>query len=151
MKRHQHRYDDDPDYILKDGERLRVPLTMMDSMDPVQKAVAQSSPRSSVQVTDGQGGTLGLHRPGWRLPVIDPVLCACDAARRDYETVLVNAYRTPVGFGDPDNGADSPGPRHQLDPGRVDHRTVAQMMCDRQNKTADIYDKLDHELSERWR
>jgi hypothetical protein len=34
---------------------------------------------------------------------------------------------------------------------RVDHRTVAQMMRDHQNKMADIYDKFDHELSEAWR
>jgi flagellar biosynthesis GTPase FlhF len=34
---------------------------------------------------------------------------------------------------------------------RRDHRTVAQMMRDHQNKMADIYDKLDHELSETWR
>jgi hypothetical protein len=34
---------------------------------------------------------------------------------------------------------------------RRDHRTVAQMMRDHQNKMADIYNKLDYELSEKWR
>jgi hypothetical protein len=34
---------------------------------------------------------------------------------------------------------------------RVDHRTVGQMTRDHQNKMADIYDKLDHEMSEAWR
>jgi hypothetical protein len=53
--------------------------------------------------------------------------------------------------GDPDNGAGSPGPRHRLDPGLADHRTVAHMMCDHQNKMTDIYDKFDHEPSETWK
>src|SRR6266481_1229863 len=65
MKRYQH--DDDDDRILADGEVLRVPMMLMDSMDPIQKGVAQSS----LRVTDGQGGTQGLHRPGFRLAASD--------------------------------------------------------------------------------
>jgi hypothetical protein len=34
---------------------------------------------------------------------------------------------------------------------RTDSRSVKQMMRDHQNKMADIYDKLDYELSETWR
>jgi len=41
MKRYRSRDDDDD--IVQDGERVRVPLTMMDSMDRVQKAVARAS------------------------------------------------------------------------------------------------------------
>ena len=60
MRRHRH---DDDDRILKDGQRLHVPMTMMDHLTPSQRAVAQSSTR----VTDSQGGIVGLHRPGLRI------------------------------------------------------------------------------------
>jgi hypothetical protein len=44
---------------------VRVPMTMMDGMDPVQRAVA------AARIVDGAGGTAGLHRPGFRLPASD--------------------------------------------------------------------------------
>jgi len=42
---------------------------------------------------------------------------------------------------------------HDTDTARAtsDHRTVAQIVRDHQTKMADIYDKLDRELSEAWR
>lgn len=117
MRRHQH-HDDDDDSIVQDGQVLRVPMTMMDSMDPIQKAVA----RSSVRVTDGSGkGGLNLMRPGFRIAandarktttVRDPqgrlketweteeeedgtsdAMRARDQAYADYENRLVNAYK----------------------------------------------------------
>lgn len=63
MKRHYRPRDDDDD-IVPDGGRVRVPLTMMDS---VQRAVTVAG----APVRDGQGGTAGLHRPGVRLAVGD--------------------------------------------------------------------------------
>jgi hypothetical protein len=61
--------------LLKDGRVWRCPAKMMDSL---QGSVARhyQRPQDSaafprrrgVHVTDAQNGTMGLHRPGWRLP-----------------------------------------------------------------------------------
>jgi hypothetical protein len=65
--RRRHHYEADEAFdergILKDGHSCRVSLMDSDSLSPMQRDVA----RSSVQVVDGQGGTQGLSRPGWRL------------------------------------------------------------------------------------
>ena len=62
--RRQHNQDDDEVFdkrgLIRDGQRLRFPMFAMDS---IQKAIA----RSNVRVTDGGGGTVGLHRPGFRI------------------------------------------------------------------------------------
>ena len=178
MRRHQH--DDeafDERGVLRDGQRLRVPLTLMDGIDPMQQAVA----RESLRVTDGQGGVAGLHRPGFRIFATDATseaMRARDAAYRDYEQSLTTAYKNPVGFGgDPsirglskrgsvrqreggtgmldceENAEDivRDAARHTKSAHRRDYHTPEQMMRDHQNKMADIYDKLDHELSETWR
>jgi hypothetical protein len=185
MKRRQHEEDEDPfdEGLLKDGQSVRIPLYMKDSLSPLQQAVALSS----LSVVDGQGGVTGLHRPGFRLDARDArkierqtsdAMRARDAAYRDYEIELVNAYKTPMGFGG-DPSITSFGVRgsvsqreggtgmldyeanaedvvrnaatHTESACRRDHRTVAQMMRDHQNKMADIYEKFDHELSEKWR
>jgi hypothetical protein len=163
--------------LLKDGRRVRV--SMMDSLSPVQQTVALSN----LRVLDGQHGTRGLSRPGFRIPATDArerqtsdaAIRARDAAYADYERDLVNAYKNPPGFGgDPSiTSFGSVGQReggtgmldyeanaedivrnaatHTESARRRDHRTVAQMMRDHQNKMADIYEKFDHELSEKWR
>src|SRR5262245_45129286 len=128
MKRYRNRDhdDEDRDRILKDGERLRVPLTLMDS---VQRAIAIAG--GSLRVTDGQGGTRGLHRPGFRLDarktttVRDPrgrlketweteeeeengtsdAMRARDQAYADYDVALINAYKTG-GSAAPEEGDD---------------------------------------------
>lgn len=46
--------DSEENYILKDGESLRFPMTMMDSMDPLQRAMLQDSLTPSAP----------LHAPG---------------------------------------------------------------------------------------
>jgi hypothetical protein len=61
------RYDHDGDDIIRDGEVLRVPMFAMDSLSPVQQAIA----RKSLNVTDGSGSTVGLHRPGFRIAMAD--------------------------------------------------------------------------------
>jgi hypothetical protein len=122
MRRRHHHDDDD---ILEDGQTLRVPMFAMDSLTPLQRAVAQSTAR----ITDGSGGVAGLHRPGFRLAATDarkvtrrnPRGCeegtreeeeehgterqTSDAAMRardktyaDYEKDLVDAYRIPPSF-----------------------------------------------------
>jgi hypothetical protein len=65
--------------IIRDGGRVRVPLTMMDSMSPLQKAVAAGSfaharsdilraidDRPAVVDAFGRSGELALSRPGLR-------------------------------------------------------------------------------------
>jgi hypothetical protein len=108
-RRYRRRHDDaDHDTILRDGERLRFPLTLMDSLHPVQQAVAQSS----VRVTDGQGGTANLNRPGFRLPVTyDAAMSARDKAYLDYDREIARAYLNPGLGGDPAiTGSGSHGP-----------------------------------------
>jgi hypothetical protein len=92
MTKQLRRHDDDDDdvSILKDGERMRIPLRMMDSL---QRDVAQHFAR----VTDGRGDSaLGLHKSGYHLN---------DAARRDlsvydqYDAAAAAAWQgTPTGF-----------------------------------------------------
>jgi hypothetical protein len=172
--------------VLKDGQRLRIPMYAMDSMDPVQRAVAQ------LAITDGQGDTVGLHRPGFRIAAADAPLLARDAAYSDYERELTTAWRgnrsradaaaertcpdcdgsglgkygdtcktcsgtgtVPADYEESAEEAERNAETHHEGLGRnrrrVDHRTIEQMMHDHQNKMTDVYDKLDHELSETWR
>src|SRR5262245_1265316 len=94
MRRHRH---DDDDRILKDGQRLRVPMTMMDHLTPLQRAVAQSSTR----VTDSQGGIVGLHRPGFRIAAQDsPVHDARYAADLTNRWCRPHADECPICNGD---------------------------------------------------
>ncbi len=63
--------DDDARNILKDGERMRVPMYAMDSsmdhLDPLQRAVVRDRLQDA-RITDGAGdGGLALHRPGYRV------------------------------------------------------------------------------------
>ena len=89
----RHRYDDEDDEdkrrIVPDGATVRVPLTMMDAMDEVQRSVAQHV----LRITDADGGTAGLHRPGYRLPTHDANADERFAARVLYEARLQNEWR----------------------------------------------------------
>jgi hypothetical protein len=151
----------DRDGCIRDGVVLRVPLTMRDGLSPLQRAIAQSS----LRVTDGQGGSSGLHRPGFRLPVGDAGADGREHAYAAYEARLRDSYKTPAGAEEGDgerfcpecegSGLDQKLADCQACHGEgsvpSDYRNVAQMTRDHQNKMADIYDKLDHELSETWR
>src|SRR5262245_49607671 len=111
--RRRYQRDEDDDDIVQDGQRLRVPLTMMDS---VQRAVTLAG--TPARVVDGQGGTSGLHRPGVRIAVGDArkttvvrdprgrlketweteeedadAAMSRDQAYADYERTLVDAWR----------------------------------------------------------
>jgi hypothetical protein len=86
----RHHHEDDDEHILKDGERMRVPMHMMDgdSFDPIQRAVARS-----VRVTDGSGqGGVNLNRPGFRIAATDAVQ-ALDDAYASYERDLTTAWQ----------------------------------------------------------
>ena len=54
---------DDDDDVLRDGQRIVVPLNMRDSMSPMQRAVAEDKAARGVTVVDGLGRPAG-HRPG---------------------------------------------------------------------------------------
>jgi hypothetical protein len=55
------RNDDDDDLILRDGERMRVPMTMMDSW---QREMTEHFRRPRARLHDGHGNPVG-HRPGF--------------------------------------------------------------------------------------
>jgi hypothetical protein len=130
----------DDNGLLRDGKSVRVPLTMRDgdSFSPVQRAVALSSSRASV--TDASGGTIGLHRPGFRIPAAD----AADAARTsaleasydEYQKYIGDAWRTPSGS----VAARTETPR--------DQRSEQQ---DHQQTMDEIYAAHDETLRNAWR
>jgi hypothetical protein len=66
--------------IIRDGVAVRTRMSMRDSMGPV-------------RVTDGGGGTAGLHRPGFRIATHDASQQARDAANADYQRDLTSAWR----------------------------------------------------------
>jgi hypothetical protein len=187
------RTHDDDDEIVQDGQVLRVPLTMMDSMDPVQKAVA----RSGVRVTDGSGkGGLNLHRPGFRLDarktttvrdprgrlketweteeeeedgISDAALRARDAAYRDYENQLLNAYKGKHDAasveesvcpdcsgsgeinGQPCRRCEGTGEIDEDEPDTSDHRSIGQRMRDHQTRMDKLYEGYDQQICDAWR
>ena len=51
------------DGVLRDGERIRVPLMLRDGMTELQRAVAEDAAARGVTVVDGLGRPAG-HRPG---------------------------------------------------------------------------------------
>jgi hypothetical protein len=60
-RRYREIYDDD---LLRDGQRLRVPMFVVDSMQ------RRASPRL-LRVHDGNGDS-GFHRPGFRVTDVPP-------------------------------------------------------------------------------
>jgi len=112
-----------------------------------------------------------LHRPGFRIAAQDsPVHDARDAAYLAYDQDLTNrwcrphANECPICNGDGSVPSDYEQTEDEVRKNtsthheglgrnrqRVDHRTIAQMMYDQQNKMTDIYDTFDRELSEAWR
>jgi hypothetical protein len=80
-RRYREIYDDD---LLRDGQRLRVPMFAMDS------AIQRGDPAHLGRVHDGTGDSgLAMHRPGFR--VTDAPLS--DALQRAYD-----AYAFGCGF-----------------------------------------------------
>jgi hypothetical protein len=132
MKPHQHRHhhdDDDDDRILKDGERMRVPMRMCDSL---QRQVARhfgtlSDDAGPLRITDTTGSRFGLHRPGFRIATggnedawLDRAIArdAVEEARAAYEEELTNAWRNPPTSrcvepsSEADDGCTLDGPGH---------------------------------------
>jgi hypothetical protein len=155
--------------LLRPGRSYRTSMRFMDSAMP--RDLRQPSHRPLI-VDAG-------NKPGWRIPAQDarPLIgrvvtdagnrAARQAAYDTYHTTLENAWR---GNADPGFGGDDTcggtgmvdhyeenaedivrnAATHTESARHRDHRT-AQMMRDHQNEMADIYDKLDHDLSQAWR
>jgi hypothetical protein len=88
MNRTIHNDDDfDERGILKDGRSVRVSLTMRDS----------AMSRQANRITDGRtSDPLALHRPGFRVPVVNDRRATRDAYQQ-YETGLANRYKVGDG------------------------------------------------------
>jgi hypothetical protein len=84
-KRYREINDDD---LLQHGQRLRVPMFAMDSMQ------RSASPRL-LRVHDGNGDS-GFHRPGFRVSDAPPS-DELQIAREDYLHDLTTAYRRGAG------------------------------------------------------
>jgi hypothetical protein len=101
------RHDDDlfdSNGLLRDGKSVRVPMQARDSarMTERQRHQRVSDTLRDVNskpllVTDGRtDDTMSLHKPGWRIPVVNDRANVRDAYA-NYETSLVNAYRVGDG------------------------------------------------------
>lgn len=76
--------DGEENYIMKDGESLRFPMTMMDSMDPLQRAMLQDSATPIAT----------LHRPGY-VPMADSEAMRRDAMFTKSNARLSDAWKNP--------------------------------------------------------
>jgi hypothetical protein len=91
MKRYRYRHDDDG--VLRDGQSLRVPMTMMDGLDPIQRSVRDAS-------THRPGFRAADHRPGFRtLTDTGAADHAREQAYIDADRALCDAWRTPPPVG----------------------------------------------------
>jgi len=82
----------DENGLLRDGHKIRVPLTMRDAMTPLQREIATKRAR----ITDGNGDSskLAFSRPGWRMLADASVNDALETAYAEYLGDLTNAWRT---------------------------------------------------------
>ncbi len=159
--------DDDAHRILADGERMRVPMFAMDS---VQRSVAQ-------HFHDGHGNRdLVGHRPGFVMDAHD----ARDAVKEAYrlrDEADANAWRTggvegregavctvrngeyPEHFGSPGRIVDGVcTPLELIDEGELrdmlplrDGLTLDQLQLAHKERTARAYQAYDEELRNTWR
>jgi hypothetical protein len=77
--------------VLRSGFSLRVPTMMRDAALSGTRQVVGNN-----RITDGTDNPLGLHKPGFRIPVVNDRRAVRDAYAK-YETSLVNAYRVNDG------------------------------------------------------
>jgi hypothetical protein len=176
MARHHH-HDDDDDAprsraVIPDGGSVRVKMHMMDGLDPVQRAIA-----ARPLVTDADGGTAGLHRPGPRYiadaAMRDAKQAAYDAylhdvtnawrgaPTREYpasaegSTCTVRGYKYRDHFGAPGtviSGECVPDAlQRDALPTCDRNMTLSELQRDHQVRMAEEYAAHDRALSERWR
>jgi hypothetical protein len=116
------RHNDDDDKILKDGESVRISMTMRDSLD--NNRITDAKP----QFTDGRTtDPTALNRPGYRIPAVNDRRAVHDAYAK-YQDELVNAYRAPV-----------PVSEAQDHRATVDSKTIDQLYAERDAELADAW------------
>jgi hypothetical protein len=93
--RHGNRVEDDDD-ILRDGERVSVPLMLRDGLSEMQKAVAEDAATRHTLVVDGLGGTARLHQPGPRYARPAPEHSVDHAAQLTRDHMRAEAYAAAV-------------------------------------------------------
>ena len=119
LRQDDHDFENDDPNILRDGERMRVPMSMANSMsrdiaEHFARQRAQLAARDSPAfrrpargplVTDQFGGMAGLHKPGPRLEsggnrsdqlVRDGARAEIQRAHDEYRQELENAWRGPL-------------------------------------------------------
>jgi hypothetical protein len=153
--------EEDDDQILQDGQRMRIPMRMMDAWQhDLVDHFSQPKSRDSAhfrrrargpRVTDAAGGTEGLHRPGWRIEsggnsddqlMRDGAREECRRAYDEYRAELENAWRKPLtGF-----GSDGIVGQREVDRCVPDAKSFADGQTMDELRAA--YEK---ELSEAWR
>jgi hypothetical protein len=82
----------DEDGILRDGFSVTVPMAMRDGLTPLQRSVALNGLHDA-RVTDADGTTAGLHRPGYRIVDAKDARAAVERAHDEYRRELTNAWR----------------------------------------------------------
>ena len=118
---------EEDDLILRNGERMRVPLTMMDAL---QRDVAQHFAR----ITDGAGDSgLGLHRPGYRL---SSTVTRDHSHYDQYEAEVQNAWKNPHATGE-NEGA----------PSRLKSKDAMPISDDRER----AYSEYQNRIENAWR
>jgi hypothetical protein len=95
MTKRSKRHDDDDDdvhdgRILRDGEVLRTPMRLMDS---VQSSIHADKLQNDAAQSFGLNDSAALHRPGYRFTVDAAGLDAKEQAYRDADLAQTNAWR----------------------------------------------------------
>jgi hypothetical protein len=140
------RYDDEDDPfdergVLKDGRRLRVPMS---AMDGVQRAIAADlARRVRLRFADGSSDPVG-HRPGFIIAE-DNGRAVIDAAYRESVRELQLAWRKPGGDQSP---IPSAAPMSAADALSTDLTTLMARLNDARRSA---YESYVHELTNAWR
>jgi hypothetical protein len=153
---------------LRDGYAVTVPMTMRDGgMTPLQRSVAEHAARlhdGRARVTDADGGTLGLHRPGYRIADNAAMRDAKQQALDEYENWLTNAWRRGPEVGDArkivkrdpqgriaasyeeENDDDN----ELRDAASHDGMTLDELQRDHQRSMAREYQAYDNRIEQQW-
>jgi len=97
-RRNGHEVDEDEaldaDGVLRDGFSVTVPMTMRDDLTPLQRSVALNGLHDA-RVTDADGTTAGLHRPGYRIVDAKDARAAVERAYDEYRRWICDAWKSP--------------------------------------------------------
>lgn len=141
--------------ILRDGEVMRVPMTMRDSKHAWRDGSENDSRRSSIH--DGQGNPT-LHRPGFVYPTESSfVEDARERAYREHDEAEQNRWRSPASVGAGSNEfvlategdlcTVREGGRDEGAPGRLRRIDGRGLVCvpdtPRQDDSASMFDERD--------